>query len=85
VKGGAEIRVVRGRPAPDELAALTVVLLARLGVPDESGDVVEADASSGANDRAARPGWLLGPAPPAHRPEHTWRARAVPAWTPGER
>jgi hypothetical protein len=80
-----EIRVLRGSPAPDELAALTVVLLARLGAADGEGQPAVSETVPVADERAARPGWLLGPAPAPHRPEHIWRARAVPAWKPGER
>lgn len=61
--GPPALRVVRGDPAPDELAALTAVLLARGGAapPDGPPDTAPVPAA---------PGWLRAG---RHRPAGAWR------------
>lgn len=56
------LRVVRGAPTPDELAALTAVVLARRAAVPSTG----APAAS----PAPVPGWLR---PSPHHPAGAWR------------
>ncbi|MER7224784.1 acyl-CoA carboxylase subunit epsilon [Streptomyces rubradiris] len=56
------LRVVRGDPTPDELAALTAVVLARGAAGPPPGDPVTAPVPA--------PGWLR---PGRHHPAGAWR------------
>ncbi|MCE6995362.1 acyl-CoA carboxylase subunit epsilon [Saccharothrix sp. S26] len=63
------IRIVRGRPGDDELAALVAALLA----------LRSARPSSARAPRAASPGWCR-PDRPMSRPAHSWQGRGLRAW-----
>ncbi|MEV5437269.1 acyl-CoA carboxylase epsilon subunit [Streptomyces sp. NPDC052682] len=66
--GGVSWRVTRGNPTPEELAALAVVLAARMRAADPGEQAT-------ARLRAAH--WD-GPA--ARRPARAWTARSLPGW-----
>ncbi|MFD0904624.1 acyl-CoA carboxylase epsilon subunit [Actinomadura sediminis] len=65
------VRIVRGEPDPEHIAALTVVLLKVLR--GRADAVPERRAGRAANWRTASPG-----AAPRHRPSRSWTSAAPP-------
>ena len=67
------LRIVRGVPTPDELAALVGVLFARARPADQS-----APAPPSAWRRSARPGALTAAGLPPRPERDGWRRSALP-------
>ncbi|WP_159768371.1 acyl-CoA carboxylase epsilon subunit [Streptomyces sp. HM190] len=70
VLGGASWRITRGDPTPEELAALAVVLTARLR------------AAQGGEGAAAPRRGASWDGCPGRRPAPAWTARSLPGWRP---
>jgi len=65
-----EIRILRGRPEPEEVAALTVALLGALRSAASRAEAAAARPPFGADARARRPRWIEAAhpfAPPSWR------------------
>ncbi|MER6016448.1 acyl-CoA carboxylase subunit epsilon [Streptomyces bluensis] len=59
------VRVERGRAEPEEVAALTAVLLARTAAAAEPGP--------GHRPGSAKAGWRRPERPRGYRPPHSWQ------------
>jgi hypothetical protein len=69
--GQADIRVIRGRPADDEVAALVAVLLSLAA--ERAAAAATAAEAAGVDDRP-EPGWT---GKPAYRPPGAWTSVQV--------